>query len=277
MDLGQVFGAKEKEGDVRSADGLLICGVCGQPKQRWLDGIGLPVPTLCECEQRALEERRAAEREQEKIQERIRVKRAVRRCFAGLGEEGARKAERMTFDADVLRSSAPSVCCRKYADNFEAALGENIGLVLHGPVGTGKTFLASCICNSVIERGFSALFLNLGAIALKTVSVKEAEREEAREAIMEPDLLVLDDLGVERRSDYMDEAVYTVVNARYMANKPAIFTTNLRASDFENPGDERQKRIFSRIVGMCDFVPVEGKDMRVGEHNMKKRFLEKIG
>ncbi|MBQ2469283.1 MAG: ATP-binding protein, partial [Clostridia bacterium] len=246
-------------------------------KQRRLDGVPFPVPTLCECERREREERLAAEREQEKIQERIRVKRAVRRCFAELGDEGVRKAERMTFEADALRNRAPSVCCRKYAYNFEAALGENIGLVLHGPVGTGKTFLASCICNSVIERGFSALFLNLGAIAQKSVSIKETEREEAREAIMTPDLIVLDDLGVERRSEYMDEAVYTVVNARYMANKPAIFTTNLRTSDFENPQDERQKRIYSRIVGMCDFVPVNGPDRRIGEHNGKKRFMEKTG
>lgn len=93
---------------------------------------------------------------------------------------------------------------------------------------------------------------------------------------MTPDLIVLDDLGVERRSEYMDEAVYTVVNARYMANKPAIFTTNLRTSDFENPKDESQKRIYSRIVGMCDFVPVNGPDRRIGEHNIKKNGIGKI-
>ena len=194
-----------------------------------------------------------------------------------MGPGGIRKAGGMTFENDRFPDSPQSVYCRKYADGFDVFLRENVGIVLHGPVGTGKTFLASCICNRVIEKGFSALFFNLGQVAQKSVSIKETEREAAKEAIMEPDLIVLDDLGVERRSEYMDEAIYTVVNTRYMANKPVIFTTNRRTSDFEDPKDERQKRIFSRIVGMCDFVPVEGKDMRIGEHNMKKRFLEKIG
>ncbi len=277
MDLGQDFGAKENKGDVRSADGLLICGVCGQPKQRRLDGVPFPVPTLCECEQREREERLAAEREQEKIQERIRVKEAVGRCFCELGPDGVRKAENMTFEKDRWPDSRQSVYCRRYADGFGDVLRENVGLVLYGPVGSGKTFLASCVCSRVIEKGYTARFLNLGALAQKSVSIKETEREEAREAIMTPDLLVLDDLGVERRSEYMDEAVYTVVNARYMANKPAIFTTNLRTSDFEDPKDERQKRIYSRIVGMCDFVPVNGPDRRIGEHNGKKLFMEKTG
>ncbi|MBR3416860.1 MAG: ATP-binding protein [Clostridia bacterium] len=276
MDISGFFRAKEKEGDLRSEEGILICGVCGEPKERRIDGVDFPVVTLCECDRRALEERGAADREQEKIQERIRVKEAVGRCFCELGPDGVRKAENMTFKKDRWPDSRQSVYCRRYADGFGDVLRENVGLVLYGPVGSGKTFLASCVCSRVIEKGYTARFLNLGALAQKSVSIKETEREEAREAIMTPDLIVLDDLGVERRSEYMDEAVYTVVNARYMANKPAIFTTNLRTSDFENPKDERQKRIYSRIVGMCDFVPVNGPDRRIGEHNIKKNRIGKI-
>ncbi len=277
MDLGQFFRAREKEGDRRSADGLLICGVCGQPKERRDDALGFAVKTLCECEKKQLEARKAEESAQARIQDRQRVKEWIGRCFCDLGPSGVLKAEKMTFENDVLKDSSQSADCRKYADSFEDRLRDDLGLVLHGSVGTGKTFLASCICNRVIEKGFTARFLNLSDIAQRAVSVKETEREEARDAIMTPDLIVFDDLGVERRSEYMDEAIYTAVNIRYSANRPAIFTTNLRQSDFENPKDERLKRIFSRIVGMCDFVPVEGKDMRIGEHNLKKRRVKKTG
>ncbi|MBR3423238.1 MAG: ATP-binding protein [Clostridia bacterium] len=273
MDIGQFYRAKEKEGDLRSEDGILICGTCGQPKEKRVDGIGFPVRTPCECELKKIEERKAAERKQAEIQEKQRVREEAGRCFGDLGPGGVRKAERMTFENDGFPDSPQSVYCRKYADGFEDYLRENVGIVLYGPVGAGKTFLASCICNRVIEKGFSALFCNLGEIAQKSVSIKESEREAAKEAIMTPDLLVLDDLGIERRSEYMDEAIYTVVNIRYTANKPVIFTTNRRTSDFENPKDERQKRIFSRIVGMCDFVPVDGPDRRIGEHNGKKRLV----
>ena len=276
MDLGVFFRAKEKEGDRRSEDGILICGVCGEPRERFNEDLGFPVKDFCACERRKLEASKAAEREEAARRERARVREGVKRCFRELGADGVRKAEGMTFENDASPDSPQSVYCRRYADGFGDLLGKCVGLVLHGPVGSGKTFLASCVCSRVIEKGYTASFLNLGEIAQKSVSIKETEREAAREAIMTPDLIVLDDLGVERRSEYMDEAVYTVVNARYMANKPAIFTTNLRTSDFENPKDERQKRIYSRIVGMCDFVPVNGTDRRIGEHNIKKNGIGKI-
>lgn len=276
MDFGQFFRAVEKEGDYRSEDGLLICGVCGKPKERHVDDLDFPVRTPCECEEKEIEERKAREKAQTERQDRERVKEWVRRCYRELGQDGIRKAEKMTFDNDRFKDSRQSDYCRRYADNFEGVLRDNIGIVLYGSVGTGKTFLASCICNRVIEKGFSAMFCNLGGIAQKSISVKETERDEAREDIMTPDLIVFDDLGVERRSEYMDEAIYTVVNTRYMAHKPAIFTTNLRETDFENPKDERQKRIFSRIVGMCDFVPVEGSDKRIREHNNKKKRLGRL-
>lgn len=276
MELRDFYRADEKEGDYRSEDGLLICGVCHEPKERWVDDLDFPIMTSCLCEKNKIAEIEEKEKAQAEIQERERVKEEVKRCFRELGQYGIRKVEKMTFDNDRYKDSSQSEYCRKYSDNFESILRDNIGVVLWGSVGAGKTFLANCICNRVIEKGYSALFCNLSGIAQKSVSVKETEREDAKEAISTPDLIVFDDLGVERRSEYMDEAVYTVVNTRYMVNKPAIFTTNLRATDFKNPKDENQKRLFSRIVGMCDFVQVEGSDKRIKEHNNKKKRLERL-
>ena len=269
-DYTWVFRAEEKEGDSRTEDGILICGVCGKPKEKMSDSVGCPVRVRCDCEQKDYERRMEKERRDNEAQERERFRERARLCFRGLGPEGTRKAEKMTFENDLFCGSRQSEYCRRYADGFEEMLRDNIGIVLHGPVGTGKTFLASAICNRVMKKGFSAVFFNLGDIALKSISIREAEREAAHNDLLSPDLIVFDDLGAGRRSEYTDEGIYTAINARYAANKPAVFTTNLRPADFENQQDDRQKRILSRIVGMCDFIPVEGPDKRRGEHNGKR-------
>ncbi len=262
----------------RVENGLIVCGTCGAPKQRRVR-IGdrdQVIPDVCLCERKRREDEAArldAERRAAHVAE------WRRECFRSFGENGERIGEKMRFpDGAAGPVSEAEATCRKYAERFGIALGKNYGIALYGDVGTGKSHLAGCICNKVIEEGYTAVFGSLSRIAQKVVSVKEAEREEATALLRSPDLFVFDDFGVERRSEYMDEAVGTAVDIRYGTGKPVIVTTNMMPEDFRDPGDIARQRVFSRLIEMCSFIPVKGPDRRADVHNAKARgFRKDIG
>ena len=157
-------------------------------------------------------------------------------------------------------------------------LRKNTGLLLYGEVGRGKSFLAACICNSVIENGHTAAFFpNFGEFARNAISVEGEEREEAKSRLLRPDLIVIDDFGIERSTEFMDEAIQTALNIRYNANKPIIFTTNLTPDDFKNPQEMKERRVFDRIFELCRFVEVTGADKRIIAHNERKERFEQDG
>ena len=82
------------------------------------------------------------------------------------------------------------------------------------------------------------------------------------DSLNEFDLLVIDDLGIERNTEYVNELVYNIIDARYRSGKPMIITTNLKYSDLHNTEDTSKARIYSRIIEMCLPVLVSGEDRR---------------
>ena len=82
------------------------------------------------------------------------------------------------------------------------------------------------------------------------------------DSLNEFDLLVIDDLGIERNTEYVNELVYNIIDARYRSGKPMIITTNLKYSDLHNAEDTSKARIYSRIIEMCLPVLVGGEDRR---------------
>jgi DNA replication protein DnaC len=76
-------------------------------------------------------------------------------------------------------------------------------------------------------------------------------------------LLILDDLSAERKTEYMQEIVFNVIDSRYRANLPLIVTTNLTSEELKHPSDISYQRTFSRLLEMCLPVNVEGKDKRL--------------
>ena len=256
-------------------DGLMICGTCGAPKQRRIsiDGTVHVIPDVCRCERKKREEEQKRKEEQKREQH---VSAWRKECFSSFGDGSLRIADKMRFEGAPKSDTEKK--CRLYAERFDIALENNYGIVLCGGVGTGKTHLAGCICSKVIEEGYTAAFRSLVPLAQKAVSVRESDREEAASILCATDLLVFDDFGVERRSEYMNEAVGTAIDIRYQTGKPLIITTNLTKNDFQNPQDESQRRVFSRITEMCAFLPVDGPDRRIAIHNAKyKGFSEAFG
>lgn len=151
-----------------------------------------------------------------------------------------------------------------FAKNFEEMQKDNIGLLFYGSVGSGKSFLASCIANYLIEekllsvkmRNFAEIINDLqsGGFSL--------DKNKYIDSITNVPLLILDDLGIERDTSYAKEQVYNVINARYQKQKPTIITTNLSFETIENTKEMEYQRIYSRIIEMCIPVLVSGDDFR---------------
>ena len=245
---------KAEQGDYIGEDGLLVCGKCHTAKQgRYTMPWGEVTPRiLCECEKKKQEQEEAA-RERIKLQERIARNRRDAFPEADMS--------RWTFSADDMSNEKVGTVARNYADNFKLMLEKRKGLVFFGPVGTGKTFYAACIANALLDKGYPVMMLDFDRIR-NTLQSSFEGRQEYLDSFHRCPLLILDDLGMESKSEYMQEIVFSVVDARYKAGLPLIVTTNLTSEQLKNPKDITQQRIYSRILEMCLPVKVEGNDKR---------------
>lgn len=145
---------------------------------------------------------------------------------------------------------------REYVDNFEKAEGQ--GILFIGNAGTGKTHLAAAIVSHLIrEKSVPAIFIT--AIELFGLLRDFDNQKERLKKIKNVPLLVLDDLGKEKITDWNREKLFEIVNARYEDYLPIIITTNDNPRELEcNVGEA----IYSRLCEMCSLVVMKGKDFR---------------
>ena len=250
-----------QEGDYTADDGLLYCGKCRTPKQCVVefDGEPLKLPCACKCKARAAEEaaEKAAAMAAAERAERIR-----QRCGV---------APAYTFEA-AGRSKARDAC-RRYADQWDEMREHNIGLLLWGHVGTGKTFAAHCVCNALIRRDAPvAPFIT----SLSRVLNSGWDKSETVSRVRDAPLVVFDDLGAERSSEYALENVFMLVDERYRARKPLIVTSNLTLNDLKNPQDMSRRRVYDRILEMCVPVYFDGPSRRMEIAGDKLRLMREL-
>lgn len=159
---------------------------------------------------------------------------------------------------------------RRYIDKYEELKGAGRnGLYLVGPAGTGKSHLAYAIISRLIES--SQVAAVAGAVPelldmMRPNQDKNQEAEERMELIKTADLVLLDDLGVEKETPWVMERLFLIINARYNAQLPTIITSNipLEALETDQGGKTNLawERIVSRIVEMCHVVVMDGDDYR---------------
>ncbi|MEG1433237.1 ATP-binding protein [Eubacterium sp.] len=243
--------------------GIRYCGKCHTPKECSVD-VGfkvIRVNCLCKCEAEAKE----ADRERRRIEEALSHERDFKnRCI----QDQAMKLWR--FESDEEPESKQMRYARRYVSQWEKVYAENIGLCFYGSVGTGKSFAAACIANALVDKHIPAMMTSFSRIMNSMPEIWSGERNEYINSFDRYKLLIIDDLGVERSTDYVLEMIYQIIDARYKNKQPLIITTNLAWRDLKNPEDVKIGRIYDRIVEMCLPVQVEGKSKRVAE-NQKKR------
>nr|UVX62064.1 MAG: AFG1-like ATPase [Bacteriophage sp.] len=245
----------ENEGDYRNEDGLLMCGKCHTQKECVLtksDGTTRTVRCACDCGV----ERNKREAEEKRKRDRMQYLDSMRRT----GFPDAEMRE-WTFSKSDHTDQRNENIARKYVANFNAMREQGTGLLLCGQVGTGKSFLASAIANELISQGTPCLMTNFSRI-ISRVSEKFGGDQKYLDDLNRFDLLIIDDLGAERDTEFTWEKVMNVIDARYRSGLPLIITTNLGPKDFADRGDIRRQRVFSRLKEMCILLEIKGTDRR---------------
>lgn len=178
-----------------------------------------------------------------------------------------------TFDKDNGKNPIMWMA-RDYVDKWSDALSDNMGLVLWGDVGTGKTFFAACIANALVEQNVSVKMTNFSAILNDLFA--ESDKNKYLDRLNDHGLLIIDDLGIERGTEYALEQVYNVIDTRYKSGRPLIVTTNLTLDELKAPADIPHKRIYDRVLGMCVPVMFNGVNFRKEEAAAKMEAAKKL-
>lgn len=254
--VGDIPRIKTDEGSYYiGEDGLKHCTVCNEPieiKIHWPWGDKTET-CMCKCRTEAYHADMAALKTDETGLQIMRYTDINRRLNPSISD--------MTFEKD--NGSQPKLSfCREYAKNFPDKMKRGSGLILLGPCGTGKSFGAACILNSVLNQGYRALMISIEKIAEQAEEAGFEGKGEYFDDLMNIPLLILDDLGTARETEYMMEITNRVISDRDKSMKPLIVTTNIPYEDIKNPRTDDWARIWSRINARAIPINFSGTDKR---------------
>lgn len=235
--------------DFTGDDGLRYCGKCKTAKQ-----IHLPIPfdcvmpCMCKCMEMQYEAEQKAERAH--LQE-VTIKTSRLETF------GNSSMINCTFANDDKSNKLLSRLCENYVKEFTL---DSKWLIFYGGVGVGKSYAAAMIVNAVIDKGFTARFTTFSAIESKLWNAEC--KSDVYSDLTSCSLLVIDDFGSQRVSDYMGEIVFRVIDDRLKSGKPMIVTTNLAPAEILSPKDVSTARVMSRMCEKSLPIKCDGKDRR---------------
>lgn len=236
-------------------DGHAYCKTCHERKDgevKSLMDMKFIFKNNCKCDRETFEKQKQREKEQE-------IERLKRSCFISMSQWA------YTFDNYKGEKDKIYIIAKNYVKEYEQMKKENIGLLFCGTVGSGKTYLACCIANALIEEYMIRVKIRNFAQIINDLQKSgfDLDKNEYIESLTNVSVLILVDLGIERDTSYAKEQVYNIVNSRYLKKKPTIFTTNLPYEKIQNSDDGVEyERIYSRIIEMCIPVKVMGEDFR---------------
>lgn len=224
------------------------CQTCNDSGWKTIQVNGIARATRCDCRRESLIEQRLQE---------ARIPPRYRRCDLD---------NFIVYDNEQLLRTIDRA--RKFIDKFPVV---SKGMVLIGPPGIGKTHIAVSVLRSVIlSTGAQGLYYDTRGLLRDIRStynpvLNTAEMDVLR-PVMEAELLVLDDLGAERLTDWVEETMSLIVNTRYNERRPTIFTSNYE--DIPEDGELQSLlvrvgfRLHSRLREMCEFLEYDGPDYR---------------
>lgn len=256
------------------------CEFCGAELEQInfvLDGVLRYVPAYksCECEQakaekekeNALKRQQIAEEEQRKREERKKEK--IKNLFGNSGM--SQRALNCSLDNYQVRFDNEEALkvCNEYIKDFDLiSRSERNGLFICGECGVGKSHLAFATANELIKKGNSVIAMTMIDLLLKIKSSygvgDNASEEKILKIYEDCSLLIIDDLGKEKPTDWVLQMIYSIIDRRYNALKPIIITTNFTASELmKRFGDSSiGKAIVDRLFETCQYVPIGGESYR---------------
>lgn len=263
------------EGDYIGPDGFLYCGKCHTKKETSVtikgeDGndVEFRPYTPCKCRKAEIEAENEKERKQKEAVtiERLRSTSGIPDLYVNANFSSFKER---TDNKAILHM------IRRYVEKFDQMAEKGNGLLFHGSVGTGKTYAAACIGNELIQR-CKSVFMTSTYTMLK---LRDPDEEEAyMNRIRRCALLIIDDIGAERSTEFGRERVFSYIDARLGEKKPMILTTNLAFDRMLKPETTEEARIFDRLLKRSFPVVFSGASWRRAEaksnFNEMKALLE---
>lgn len=265
----------KKDGDWTDQNGILRCGACGEPK-RMRQAFSYPtaddpdntkellVGVMCRC----AKQKAAQAAADDKARKELELVSSLRK--ASLMSEKFSGASLASFRT-TKDNEKNFKLCRRYVSAWEKMLESNQGLLFWGDVGTGKSYAAACIANELMAKRVSVVMTSF--VKLLELVRKSGESETTFiNRLCKAKLVIFDDLGAERDSDYALEKVYNIIDSRYRSGLPMIITTNLDIQVMKEEADIRLSRIYDRIFETCYPSQFTGVSWR--RRSASKRFRE---
>lgn len=247
-------------------DGIIYCSKCNNPKETILeiDGEKIKTRVMCECEREEyIKNKREAEEKERKI------------IINDFKNENIKPFKKMKFENAIECKEKNKAM--KYCENFETMIKNKIGIMFYGNTGTGKTFLAGCIANYLIEKGYKVTMLNV-LDALEYVQDnfdKSGKKEMFMDKLRTFDLVIIDDFGMELNSEFELKNISKIINTRYEYSLPLIITTNFNIQEMQNSNLKiQQKRIFSRLLEMTYPILVSKSDIRIVKSKNRNKKID---
>jgi DNA replication protein DnaC len=192
--------------------------------------------------------------------------RIARRRTARLEGRLPKRYEGVSFERppvpEIERSAPEQIrSVRRYVRQVSENLDAGRGLWIQGDIGTGKTTLAMLVSKAALEADRSVAIYSLPRLLnLLRESMESSGKLDLIDRLTDVDLLHIDDLGAENSSDWVLEQLYSIVNARYEAERAIVATTNLMPDELS---ERLGSRTVSRLVEICgDLIPLFGEDKR---------------
>lgn len=155
-----------------------------------------------------------------------------------------------------------------YSRNFEKYKANNNGLLIYGKPGTGKSFLSFCIANYLLDNGVKVIACSISTILEKIREYSSFGNNKMtvfNNELKKADLLIIDDLGSENSSEWINSKIYEVIDLRYRSEKPLIVTTNLEPDNLKKKLTNKDgiTRTYDRIFEICRPIEMNIEPLRV--------------
>ena len=269
--ISKMAATTQEPEDYTGEDGLLYCGKCRTPKEAFFPKETAAWfgrdrhPAECECQRAQRLEREAAEQRRKHLE-----------TVADLKRRGFSDKAMQEWNFANDNGHTPQMnFAHAFVAEWEDMKVKNIGYLLWGKCDSGKSYLAGCIANALMEKEIPVRMTNFATVLNDLAATFDGKNAYIEKLCSYP-LLILDDFGMERGTEYGLEQVYNVIDSRYRSNKPLIVTTNLTLEELQKPQDTAHHRIYSRVTGMCVPVLCTGRQNRKHIAQEKMEYLKSL-
>jgi DNA replication protein DnaC len=253
------------------------CSKCGHKLYMEIQFLGEKrvVRKQCKCEQ---EEYERNQREDENRQRQYRLDRLKQYSMMDAHFEQCRFENFVVDDHNGNLLRLANNYCEKWPEMKE----QNMGFLFYGAPGTGKTFLAFCIANYLLEKMVPVIAISSIGILQRIKQTYSSYGKEAEVEIIQSlknaSLLVLDDIGAENDTNWTKEKLYEIIDSRYRDGKPMICTTNLTREQLKDKmtGEDGVTRTYDRLIEMCFPVEVTGPSKRAQAASKKAAIVKNL-